>query len=114
MPITIITGPAKSGKSRLANALRNSQITNGKGALLVDDTNDGEIKPLLEKLLVGVELPKKPPADLATLPWKDDPLVIVVGAKASILDEFEARLPGFKKFFGPVTTIITGLDAPAK
>jgi hypothetical protein len=111
MPITVINGPAKSGKSRLANALRNSQITNGKGALLVDDTNDGEIKPLLEKLLVGIELPRKPPADLSTLPWKDDPLVIVVGAKAGILDDFEAALPGFKKFFGPVTTLTTALVA---
>lgn len=109
MPITIINGPAKSGKSRLANALRNSQITNGKGALLVDDTSDGEIKPLIEKLLMGVELPETPPADLSDLPWKEDPLVIVVGKKARILDEFEAALPGFKEFFGPVTTLTTGL-----
>lgn len=107
MAITIINGPAQSGKSRLANALRNSQITQGKGALLVDDSCDGEVKPLIEKLLVGVELPAEPPADLSTLPWKEDCLVILVGWKASMLKSFEKALPGFREFFGPVTTLTT-------
>lgn len=113
MPITIIKGPAQSGKSQLANALRNSQITNGKGALLIDDDNDGDIKPLIEKLLLGVELPNPPPANLKKLPWKDDPLVIIVGAKESILKKLESALPGFIEFFGPIRTLTTDV-LPAK
>ena len=121
MPITIIKGPAKSGKTALGNALRNSHIGQSqpagrvvKGALLVDDTNDGEIKPLIEKLLLGAELPADPPADLAELPWKDDPVVILIGAKAEpTLKRFEKALPGFTEFLGPVRTLTTDV-LPAK
>jgi hypothetical protein len=107
MAITIIKGPPRSGKSELAAALRNSAITNGRGALLIDDTNDGEVKPLLEKLLVGVELPETPPKDLSELPWKDDPLVILVGDKQGMLKTLEKALPGFREFFGPIRTLTT-------
>lgn len=115
MPITIIKGPAKSGKSALGNALRNSHIGRSRpdegvvmGALLVDDTNDGETKPLLEKLLLEVELPDKPPEDLSALPWKAEPLVILIGDKAEpTLKRFEKALPGFTNFFGPVRTLTT-------
>lgn len=107
MAITIIKGPEKSGKTQLAHALRDSQICNGKGALLIDDDNDGELKPLIEKILDGTELPDEPPADLSKLPWREDPLIILVGDKAKMLKTFEAALPGFNKFFGPVRTLTT-------
>jgi hypothetical protein len=109
MSITIIQGQSKTGKSLIANALRNNQISNKNGALLVDDTSDGELDVLLEKLLVGVNLPAVVD-NLAELPWKPEPMVILVGDKASLLDAFEARLPGFTAFFGPVYTINTSVD----
>lgn len=112
--ITIIKGPAKSGKSQLGNALRNthiglSQPVEGvfKGALLVDDTCDGEVKPLLEKLLIGAELPADPPEDLSKLPWKDEPLVIIIGDSGRWLKAFEKALPGFTDYLGPVRTLTT-------
>jgi hypothetical protein len=122
MAITIIKGPKGSGKTELANALRNSQITQSnpsegvyKGALLIDDDNDGETKPLIEKLLKGVELPDEPPADLSKLPWKDDPLIIIVGDEKGVLKRLEKALPGFTQFFGPVRTLTTDvLPAPTK
>jgi GTPase SAR1 family protein len=122
MPITIIKGPKGSGKTQLANALRNSQITQSqpaegiyKGALLIDDDNDGETKPLIEKLLNGVELPDEPPADLSKLPWKDDPLIIIVGDEKPVLKRLEKALPGFADFFGPIRTLTTDvLPAPKR
>lgn len=106
MSITLIQGPSKTGKSLIANALRNNQISNKNGALLVDDTSGGELDVLLEKLLVGVNLPAVVDR-LHDLPWKPNPMVILVGDKASLLADFEARLPGFAAFFGPVYTITT-------
>jgi hypothetical protein len=114
MAITIIKGPAKSGKSELANALRNSAITNQRGALLVDDDNDGETKPLIEKLLLGTELPEDPPKDLSKLEWKPDPIVVFVGKGESRLKEFEKALPGFTEFFGPIRTLTTDVVPAAK
>jgi hypothetical protein len=110
MSIVIIKGQAKSGKTLIANALRNNQISSKKGALLIDETNDGEAKPLLEKILIGVPLPAEIPADWATkLPWKPDAMIIVVAEKQKMLDQFEAVLPGFKEKFGPVYTVKTGI-----
>lgn len=120
MAITIIKGPAKSGKTELANALRNSHIGKSdpekgviKGALLIDDTCDGDLKPLIEKLLRGDELPDEPPANLKKLNWKDDPLIILVGEKQGMLKQLEEALPGFAAFFGPVRTLTTDV-LPAK
>jgi len=107
MPILHITGPAKSGKSLMANNLRNNHINQGNGALLVDDSQTGEPRYLLEKLMLGESLgepgmgpPVPRPASKIT--WKADPLVIVVGDKIAIMDEFEKLAPGFKKMLGPV------------
>jgi len=113
MSIAIITGPAESGKTLIANALRNNQLSFKKGALLVDETTDGEIRHLIEKILVGVPLPQIIPADWATaLPWKDDPMIILVGDQAGdTLAAFEGVLPGFSKKFGPIYTVQTGTKA---
>ena len=110
MSIVIISGAAKSGKTLIANALRNNQISNKKGALLIDETNDGGLKPLLEKILIAIQLPAEIPADWASkLPWKHDPMIIVVAEKQKMLLEFERMLPGFNEYFGPVYEIKTGL-----
>jgi hypothetical protein len=61
MAIVIIKGPSKSLKSTIAAALRNNQISNGKGALLIDDFQEGELKHQLEKIIVGVPFPEGSP-----------------------------------------------------
>lgn len=122
MTIVIITGPSKSGKSLIANALRNSQVSNkpgeyNRGVLLVDENTalaseknpkGAEPKVLLEKLLSGANYaPLAEGQKVKDLPWKPDPLVIVVGKMAGILDEFEKLLPGFREHFGPVHEVAT-------
>ena len=86
-----------------ANALRNSQISQMKGALLVREDCNGGNKELLEKILVGVQFDPSIPVDKQ--PWKPDSLVILVGAASAKLAEFEALQPGFEAFFGPVKEI---------
>ena len=108
MSINIITGPSKSGKTLIANALRNNQISNKKGALLIDENNDGEPKILLEKLLVGAPFPEVVPNNWgADLPWKNDPMIILIGDQEEMLAIFEKMLPGFVDHFGPVYKITT-------
>jgi hypothetical protein len=110
--ITIIEGPAKSGKSALANSLRNRHIGRGldekagvfHGALLIDEDQDGEPRHLLEKLIHGMALPGDgTPVNAKEIPWKADPQVVIVGKKQEkLLDEFEKLIPGFKAKVGPV------------
>lgn len=107
MPIIIIDGPQGSGKTSIAVALRNNCISNGRGALLVDEDQDGELRPLLEKIIVGVALPPEGPVDAGDVPWKPEPSIIVVGKKAKILDKFEKIVPGFNAKFGPVYRVKT-------
>lgn len=128
MPIIHITGPAKSGKSLLGNGLRNQAIGRSTpavldesgaeiepakiyGALLVDDSQSGEPRYLLEKLMAGGHLGADPkvagegpavPRPATAIEWKLEPLVIFVGAKIALLAEFEALAPGFTEMFGPV------------
>jgi len=111
MSIVVIKGPPKSGKSLIANALRNNQIAFRNGALLVDEDQEGDARHLIEKLLVGAPVPENPVADISELPWKPRCMVIVVGAKEAILDEFEALVPGFSEAMGPIYTINTGVQA---
>jgi hypothetical protein len=108
MAITIIQGPSQSGKSLIANALRNNQINNNHGALLIDEHSDGELDILIEKLLIGVNLPAVVDK-ISDLPWKQNPIVILVGEKQSLLAAFEKRLPGFTDFFGPVYRVNTSV-----
>ena len=115
--ITIIEGPAKSGKSALANSMRDRHIGAGgpltpdakkdwkpNGALLIDEGQDGEPRHLIEKLLHGDALPADDsPVKASELNWKNDPQVIIVGKKQEkLLDVFEKLVPGFEKKVGPV------------
>jgi hypothetical protein len=112
MAIILVSGEDKSGKSIIANALRSHQINNQMGALLIDEGNDGEVDILLEKILVGVNLPSEIPDGWEKkLPWKKNPAIILVGEKLGMLAVFEERLPGFTKNFGPVYTVKTGITA---
>ena len=108
MSIVLITGPQGSGKTIVANALRNSAIAFGRGALLVDETTEGEVPQLLEKILAGVALqPEVPAVDQA---WKPSCAVILVGERAAILEDFEVAAPGFAALHGPIFTVTTGRD----
>lgn len=135
MGIFVIKGPAKSGKTFLANALRNTQNIQKKGpVLLLDETTDGHPLRLLEKMLAspmpldGITIPspdgKKEKAkgivnledtpddamwDLEELAFKPgDPLIIVVGEKGqAILDKIEDWVPGFQEKMGPRMGVTT-------
>ena len=106
MTIIAIKGPAKSGKSLLANSLRNTAIANGRGALLIDDHADGEAEHHLEKIIRGDSFVPGTPADQVN--WKKEPQVILVNSGVKRLEEFEAICPGFTEMFGPVSTMRTG------
>lgn len=107
MPIILITGPSGTGKSTVANALRNNQIAFKRGALLVDETTDGHPVPLLEKILAGV--PLQPGVDAAEQKWKPECAVILVGDMAAkALPVFEQLAPGFTALHGPVFTVTCG------
>jgi hypothetical protein len=104
--ITVIEGPPKSGKSVLANSLRNSAISSGRGAMLIDDHADGEARHHLEKIIAGdVFVPGTPAVDVR---WKNDPHVILVNSGEQRLEEFESICPGFTKKLGPVSRVRTG------
>lgn len=106
MAIVKITGASGTGKSFVAAALRNNQISNGHGALLIDEQNEGELDIMLEKIIVGVNLPKEIPKNWAEIiPWKPNSSIILVGEKVSLLGDIEKRLPGFTDVFSPVYEI---------
>ena len=134
MAITVISGPAKSGKTTLAKTLRDNMISNRRGCLLLDETTEGDPKHLIEKIIVGEQFPdnvanisKVEPGfndkgerditkdvilrGLDALPWKKDPLVIVVGDKGkALLAEIEKVCPGFVNKFGPATGTSTTIE----
>lgn len=103
MAIFHITGPSKSGKTFIANALRNSQVGQAKGALMVDEGNDGGAKELLEKIIVGV--PLVPGVSAKEIPWKPESIIIFVNDSISRLEEFKALVPDIEQHFGPVIKV---------
>jgi hypothetical protein len=107
--ITIIKGPPNSGKSLLANALRNTAIGGGRGVLLIDDHAEGEAERHLERIIAGD--PFMPGTPIEDIRWKSDPQIILVNSGAGRLAEFEALVPGFTAKFGPVSTINIGQAA---
>lgn len=124
--ITIIEGPKKSGKTAMANAMRNAHIGKSEpfsekvakdwrphGALLIDEDEKGEPRHLLEKLIHGMALPSDgSPVDAKHIPWKTDPQVVIVGkGNEKLLDEFEKLVPGFKAKVGPVKRLKLTADA---
>jgi thymidylate kinase len=106
--IIIIEGPAKSGKTTIANALRNSQIGQGKGALLIDEDQNGELRHQIEKIMDGKPLPNEN-VQASELKWKSESMVIVVNAKQSVLNDIEAMVPGFKAIHSPVVRLNVSL-----
>lgn len=104
--IVVISGPAKSGKSLLANSLRNTAISNGRGALLIDDHSDGDAIHHLEKIIVADRF--VPGTKAEDVRWKNDPAIVLVNAGEKRLDEFEKICPGFTKKFGPVSRMPVG------
>jgi hypothetical protein len=109
MSILIIKGPAKSGKSLLANSMRNTAISSGCGALMIDDHADGEAVHHLEKIIQGDRF--VPGTAAADVKWKKDPKVILVNSGEDRLKEFETICPGFTTVHGPVSKMNVGPDA---
>jgi len=104
--ILIIEGTDQSAKALLGNNLRNTQISSGKGALLVLAEQDGAPEHQLEKIIKGACLVPGTPAN--EIPWKEDPAIIMVSEKADVLYDFESLVPGFIDRFGPITTSTVG------
>lgn len=118
MAITIITGTSGVGKTTLANAIRNNQISKGHGALLIDEGADTkDLRPHVEKLLLGQVLPEKAPDGGWFGPgmkWKSSITVVLVGGQASqTLSRIESLVPGFTAKFGPVREISINLKSTA-
>lgn len=109
MPIVLITGAKSSGKSTIARALRDNSIRQKQGCFLIDDISTGEVAQHFEKILMGESFdPKKP---LAEQKWKPSPTIVLAGDKGQAFYNLAvASLPGFKKFFGPVLRVTTGVD----
>lgn len=118
--ILFIEGPAQSGKSTMANALRNFAISNKRGALMIDDHADGAIAHHVEKIIDDGEMRPKDKLGRLTDPkgdvlkesftvdeinWKADPIIVFVNSGAKRLDEIEALIPGFTKKLGPVNVV---------
>lgn len=118
--IYVIEGPAKSGKTTMAVALRSFAISNGRGALVIDEGTEGATAHQVEKLIDGD--PKRAGGKVTTLTttngdllkesfaadeinWKADPIVILVNAGKDRLAEIEALVPGFTKKIGPVNMV---------
>jgi hypothetical protein len=104
MAIVLISGSPRTGKSLIANALRNNAISFGNGALLIDENVEAEPKALLEKIIKGVPLST---TKIEDLPWKHDPQIILVGNASHYLALFEELVPGFRVKFGPVYGVRT-------
>lgn len=99
----------KSGSREFADKLRNEHIAASvpdkipNGVLLVHEDQKGELHHQLEKIIYGAPYNSEVPVD--KIPWKTDPLIIVVGNKLAVLKEFEKLVPGFTKKFGPIKTV---------
>lgn len=111
--IVHVEGPAEAAQE-IANALRNSQVGRGKGGLLVAESNDGEARYLVEKLIAGEPLAEEgkelKPRKAKDLPWKPDGMAIFVGQSLDRLAEIEALVPGFTKMFGPIVKLSLSLE----
>lgn len=102
----IYTLPNTEDGLAYANSLRDNQLRQHKGALLVREDCDGDDPHLLEKILDGVKF--NPAVPVEKQPWKPESIVILVGKASSKLAAFEKLLPGFEKHFGPVKKITIG------
>lgn len=98
--MSINTGNSVTDET-LAAAVRNSQIGQGKGALIVRAGDDAEPRHLLEKIIVAVALPEDgAPVAAEDVPWKPESTVILVGGAEDFLEVFESLVPGFNDLFG--------------
>ena len=103
MSILIIRSANKGAATLLADSMRNTAMSAGKGVILIDDHADGETQHQLEKIIdgdvfvIGTEAEK--------VKWKADPQVILVNSGEARLAHFEEACPGFTKKIGPVSNM---------
>ena len=105
--ICIIRGATDSA-IRIGNDLRTAHVSSGRGALLVRETEQGELPVLMEKIIIKDKWPDKP--DVNNINWKRDPVIILIGSKGEMLLEFEKACPGFVAKFGPL--YVLNIDEP--
>lgn len=87
-----------------AAMLRDQQIHQRNGALLIRPDCDGEINHLIEKIIAKDKfIPGEKTVD--EINWKPSSIVILVGKGQLFLLEFEKVLPGFTEYFGPIKEI---------
>lgn len=83
-----------------AQMFRGTQVSQRKGALVVNKDLWGDVPHLLEKIIDLDEWDPSKPVDKVN--WKKDTLILVVKGSEEKLDEIEAECPGFKDHFGPM------------
>ena len=101
MPIIVINGPSKAANRLMGDSLRNTAISSGGGALLIDDHMDGEARHHLEKIIAGDKFIEG--TEAGKVNWKSRAAVVLIGKAEKRIDEFEAICPGFTKQLGPVS-----------
>jgi len=105
MSIIVINSSDPNANEVIATSIRNSQISQGKGALIVRAGADHERRHQLEKIIVAKALPSDgTPVPAENIPWKPDSTVVVMSSDLFVLEEFEELVPGFKEALGPITT----------
>jgi hypothetical protein len=124
MAIFVIEGSDKAAGRTLAATMRNTQIGNGRGCLILDDlAAEADVEVLVEKLIVGDKVPvdvvKHATVEIVddapvvkrgidAIKWKNDPFVIVVGEVGkTLIKKIEERVPGFIAKFSPVSGVST-------
>ena len=91
-----------------ADAVRNSQISQGKGALLLSaDTADAEPRHVLEKIIDNAD-PFQPGTPAKDVNWKKDAVIVAVDGAEKQLAGLEKICPGFLKQFGSPTELNLG------
>lgn len=83
----------------IANALRNSQISSGKGATIIPAASAKDLRQAqLEKAIVGPLVE----GGASKQKWKPEAMVIIVGGEPDdVLKSLETIAPGVTKVLGP-------------
>lgn len=102
MNIVKLTGGTSWQQRAAAQYLRSKQVDAGKGCTIILQDEQHPLVGQLEKIVSG--MPLHAGMKLEEIPWKPDPLIILVG-EGNWLARVERHLPGFTEKFGPVVEL---------